>query len=107
MWVHMQNLSLQDHVPPTHVANSVVYNLPHNVAAFQAPHQAPPIHALTVSAPFQAGRCWGCRQGGPLGVVPVRGIVVPILSGLGDTEQEQHMYLVELSDLRIVHTLQP
>jgi hypothetical protein len=66
MWVHMQSLSLQDHAPPSHVANSVVYNPPHNVAAVQAPYQAPPIHAfLTVPAPlFQAGRCRGHGQGG-------------------------------------------
>jgi hypothetical protein len=108
MWVHMQNLLLQDHAPPTHVANLVVYNPPHNAAAFQDPHQAPPIHVLTVLAPFQAGR----RGGGAdrevaLGIVLVRGVVVPILLGPGDAEQEQYMYLVELSNLHMVHTLQP
>jgi hypothetical protein len=64
MWSHMQNLLLRDHAPPTHVANPVVYNPPRNVAAFQAPYQAPPIHALTVPAPFQAGRRKGHGQGG-------------------------------------------
>jgi hypothetical protein len=42
MWLHMQNLLLRNHAPPTHVANPVVYNLPHNAAAFQAPFQLPP-----------------------------------------------------------------
>ncbi len=64
MWLHMQNLLLRDHAPPTHVANPVMYNPPRNAAAFQAPYQAPPIHALTVPAPFQAGRRGGHRQGG-------------------------------------------
>jgi hypothetical protein len=36
MWLHMQNLSLHNSAPPTHVANPVVvYNLPHTAAAYQ------------------------------------------------------------------------
>ncbi len=73
MWSHMQNLSLCDHAPPTHVANPVVYNLPRNAVVFQAPYQAPPIHALTVPAPFQAGRCGGRGQGGRTRRHPSRG----------------------------------
>jgi hypothetical protein len=107
MWTHMQNLLLQDHAPPTHAANPVVYNQPHNGTAVQAPYQAPPIHALTVPAPFQASRCRGHRQGGPTRRRPGQGGVVPILLCLGDAEQEWHMYLVELSNLLMVHTLQP
>jgi hypothetical protein len=55
MWPHMQNLSLCNSAPPTHVANLVLYNPPRTAAAFQAPYQAPPIHSLTVPAPYQVG----------------------------------------------------
>jgi hypothetical protein len=36
MWLHMQNLSLLDSAPSTHVANTaVVYNLPHTAVGYQ------------------------------------------------------------------------
>jgi hypothetical protein len=54
-WLHIQNMSLRDSAPPTHVANLVVYN-PRNAEGHQAPYQAPPIHLLTIPAPYQAGR---------------------------------------------------
>jgi hypothetical protein len=39
MWLHMQNLSLHDSAPPTHVANpAVVYNPPCTAAAYKCQH---------------------------------------------------------------------
>jgi hypothetical protein len=68
MWLHMQNLLLRNSAPPNHVANPVVYNPPRTAAAFQAPYQAPPIHSLTIPAPYQAGSfnqgCGGRGTGG-------------------------------------------
>jgi hypothetical protein len=38
MWLHMQNLSLHDSAPPTHVANpAVVYNPNRSTVAYQQP----------------------------------------------------------------------
>jgi hypothetical protein len=54
MWSHIQNMSLHDSAPPTHIANPVVYN-PSNAEGHPAPYQAPPIHLLTIPAPYQAG----------------------------------------------------
>ncbi len=67
MWSHIQNMLLCNSALPTHVANLVVYN-PHNAEGHQAPYQAPPIHSLTIPAPYQAGSFnqgrGGCVTGG-------------------------------------------
>ncbi len=86
MWLHMQNMSLHNSAPPTHVANlMVVYNQPCTAAAYQqhqlpAPVYAPSIQALNIPAPFQGGdfsqgrggrgnggRTWHCNGRGGRG----------------------------------------
>jgi hypothetical protein len=66
LWAHMQNMSLRNVAPPTHVANqAIVYNPTCTAGAYvlpgvQAPTQAPPIHAVTIPSPFHGG---GFSQG--------------------------------------------
>ncbi len=49
-----------------------MYNPPHNAAAFQAPNQAPPIHALTDLHPFKQEDAESVDREVALGIVPVR-----------------------------------